>query len=335
MSLSHAPSASPPCVAQRRFLRSDDLDEVRAWTALDSGRHSRVVHGRGPMGFEMTIVSGAAVHTGMSRVALAQTVRGSTPRTCLHVARIGRSRYVFGREPFEVGPGAAIVAPHGWEHSRYSEPNEVTGIALEEAQWQREVLARGPSADGAVYPKPCVLDLRAGAHAALRAAIDDLCDLAGDPAASLQRHAHGEAVLLDALADALSRASAWSQMSGIAARRLADLEGWIDAHLDKPITLGRLCKVAGVGARSLQQGFMARRGLSPMRFVTERRLHAVHERLAGNSRENVSSVAWSFGFGHLGRFATLYRETYGETPSQTLRRCSGASAARPEAMRPA
>jgi transcriptional regulator GlxA family with amidase domain len=76
-----------------------------------------------------------------------------------------------------------------------------------------------------------------------------------------------------------------------------------------------------VGERSLQQAFLARRGMSPMRFVVERRLHRAHARLSGSGRrDSVSAVALECGFGHLGRFGTLYREVYGEPPSQTLRR---------------
>jgi transcriptional regulator GlxA family with amidase domain len=35
--------------------------------------------------------------------------------------------------------------------------------------------------------------------------------------------------------------------------------------------------------------------------------------------DDVTSIAWSVGFTHLGRFALAYRQAYGESPSQTLR----------------
>ncbi|MBM4480658.1 helix-turn-helix domain-containing protein [Rhodococcus hoagii] len=35
----------------------------------------------------------------------------------------------------------------------------------------------------------------------------------------------------------------------------------------------------------------------------------------------VTDVAASWGFYNLGRFSSLYREVYGESPSETLRRC--------------
>jgi AraC family transcriptional regulator, ethanolamine operon transcriptional activator len=38
----------------------------------------------------------------------------------------------------------------------------------------------------------------------------------------------------------------------------------------------------------------------------------------------VMSVAHRWGFKHLGRFSATYRRTYGELPSDTLRRARGA-----------
>ncbi len=37
---------------------------------------------------------------------------------------------------------------------------------------------------------------------------------------------------------------------------------------------------------------------------------------------DVTRVAMSLGFGHTGRFALLYRQAFGETPSQSLRRAT-------------
>jgi transcriptional regulator GlxA family with amidase domain len=104
-------------------------------------------------------------------------------------------------------------------------------------------------------------------------------------------------------------------------QRVRDLEGWIEAHLGDPITLGGLCRVAGVGARCLQRTFEYRRGVSPMRFVAERRLAATHRALLhALPGASVTRIALANGFDHVGRFAQLYREVLGELPSQTLAR---------------
>jgi AraC-like DNA-binding protein len=36
--------------------------------------------------------------------------------------------------------------------------------------------------------------------------------------------------------------------------------------------------------------------------------------------ENVTVLAMGFGFTHMGRFAVEYRQRFGESPSETLRR---------------
>jgi transcriptional regulator GlxA family with amidase domain len=132
-----------------------------------------------------------------------------------------------------------------------------------------------------------------------------------------------QARLLGTLADVLCdpREGAIVRGREIAASRMADLEAWIEANLETSISIGRLCKVAGVGERALQKSFESRRGMSPMRFVTERRLAEARRLLTQvGGRDDVTSIALGMGFNHTGRFAALYRQAFGESPSQSLRR---------------
>ena len=99
------------------------------------------------------------------------------------------------------------------------------------------------------------------------------------------------------------------------------VEEWIDAHLADPITLGSLCAVAGIGDRYLESAFRAHRGETPLQFVTTRRLARVRRGLLESRPGNsVAQFAHEAGFVHLGRFSALYRSSYGESPSATLRR---------------
>jgi transcriptional regulator GlxA family with amidase domain len=58
-----------------------------------------------------------------------------------------------------------------------------------------------------------------------------------------------------------------------------------------------------------------------MMYLRRLRLHHVHAELAANSPNSltVTTVAGRWGFVHLGRFASQYRQLFGETPSETLR----------------
>ena len=53
---------------------------------------------------------------------------------------------------------------------------------------------------------------------------------------------------------------------------MVELEGYIEAHLDEPLTLKELATRAGVSGRAIQLAFQRYRGLSPSKFVRERRL---------------------------------------------------------------
>jgi AraC-like DNA-binding protein len=112
-----------------------------------------------------------------------------------------------------------------------------------------------------------------------------------------------------------------SSTPALAIQRIRMVEEWIDAHLADPITLGRLCAVAGVGDRYLESAFRAHRGQTPLRFVVARRLAWVRRSLLESKPgESVTQLAHDAGFVHLGRFAARYRSSYNESPSATLRR---------------
>jgi len=92
------------------------------------------------------------------------------------------------------------------------------------------------------------------------------------------------------------------------------------------LTPGVLCEVGRVGERTLQYAVRERYGLTPAAFLKMRRLAEVRRRLLQpySSDAKVGDVAASLGFWHVGQFAADYRRAYGETPSQTLGRSSGA-----------
>jgi AraC-like DNA-binding protein len=92
-------------------------------------------------------------------------------------------------------------------------------------------------------------------------------------------------------------------------------------HPEKPWSTADLARATGVGARALQRSF-ERSGLpSPMLYLRRLRLRRVHAELAASSPDSVTvtMVAGRWGFVHLGRFASQYRQLFGESPSETLR----------------
>ncbi|WP_159444814.1 helix-turn-helix domain-containing protein [Rhizobium hainanense] len=96
---------------------------------------------------------------------------------------------------------------------------------------------------------------------------------------------------------------------------------YMRAHLSEPLTLEDIAFASGTGARALQMGFRQFKSSSPMSYLRNLRLEAVHQELSSNpSASSVSDVAIRWGFVQLGRFSGEYRVRYGELPSDTLRK---------------
>jgi len=110
-------------------------------------------------------------------------------------------------------------------------------------------------------------------------------------------------------------------MSSACPKAVRQAEEYLEENLAETICIEDLARVAGVSERSLFDSFNRFRDMTPMRYVKFRRLHKVREQLE-NSNENtsVSSVAFDWGFNHLGRFAKDYANSFGEKPSDTLNR---------------
>jgi AraC-like DNA-binding protein len=99
-------------------------------------------------------------------------------------------------------------------------------------------------------------------------------------------------------------------------KRALDL---IESNPQSNFSLSDLARHAGVGARRLQLAFQETLHTSPTNYMRKVKLeHARAELLAG--QDTVMAVAYRWGFGHPGRFATMYREAFGESPSETRRR---------------
>ncbi len=95
---------------------------------------------------------------------------------------------------------------------------------------------------------------------------------------------------------------------------------YIHAHLDEKIPIDKLVEAAGVSERCLYDGFQRFQNTSPMRYIQNARLEAVHDVLRSGRDVSVTETATAYGFGQLGRFASLYRQAYRELPSETLAR---------------
>jgi transcriptional regulator GlxA family with amidase domain len=94
----------------------------------------------------------------------------------------------------------------------------------------------------------------------------------------------------------------------------------MEADPKAPLTVAFLAAQAHVSVRALQAGFLQHTGLTPMTYLRNTRLRRAHEAFltADPGVDQVQTIATMWGFNHLGRFAALYKQKYGRTPSSTL-----------------
>lgn len=309
---------APPWV---KPFRSDDLDEVRAFIGQRDGPTSRVARRGVPLGYSVFALKGRRTNLVGSESAVAQTVRGNVQGSVVLLSVPTGSVYRTGQRLLEPTVAASVVVvPPLWEYTRASPAGQLFAMEIQQKALLDEWEARRALSRAGRAQRLTVLDLPPAARSRLVAAGADVLH-ATCPGSTGQRLDLAEARFIEQLAGLFLREPIRQRPGHMTLARAADLEGWIDANLDAPITLGRLCQVAGVGERCLQKTFEHRRGMSPMRFVLERRLMAVHQHL--NQRTSaegltIASAALALGFTHLGRFAQVYRQVIGELPSQTL-----------------
>lgn len=105
--------------------------------------------------------------------------------------------------------------------------------------------------------------------------------------------------------------------------RLKPVVDFIEMNADEPLTPTELARAGSMSVRTLHASFQKLFGLSPMAYVRKVRLEHVNEELRRHSGDpvvRITDIASKWGFFHLGRFAQQYKERFGESPSETLRR---------------
>lgn len=109
----------------------------------------------------------------------------------------------------------------------------------------------------------------------------------------------------------------------IAPRHVRRAIEFMQANIDKPVTMPMVAEAAGVSTRSLEIGFRAFKEITPAAYLLMLRLRAAREDLLDpESNKAIKAICLKWGFFHLGRFSTVYRARYGETPSETRQRVS-------------
>ena len=89
--------------------------------------------------------------------------------------------------------------------------------------------------------------------------------------------------------------------------------------------LPEVCEAIGVTECTFLNCCQRNFCMSPIRYLSLRRLHQAHEalRTADPANATVTEVATRYGFWEPGRFSRAYRQLFQESPSETLPRATG------------
>lgn len=101
-----------------------------------------------------------------------------------------------------------------------------------------------------------------------------------------------------------------------------------DAHRG-PVQIAQMCTLLRVSPGTLENAFRSVAGVPPHAFFLRRRLNQARSVLLRTDpgQSSVTAIAGDLGFSELGRFAVRYRQMFGESPSETLRRTTATTAA--------
>lgn len=93
---------------------------------------------------------------------------------------------------------------------------------------------------------------------------------------------------------------------------------FVAANASRTLYSADVARQLGVSVRTLHNAVVAIRGMSMHRYMRLRRLWNVRQQLVrADAAQSIKAVALANGFWHMGEFASLYRELFGETPQQT------------------
>ena len=104
-------------------------------------------------------------------------------------------------------------------------------------------------------------------------------------------------------------------------QRFSRLLAYVEAHICDDLNVEVLAQEGNISVRTVYKLFAKYFNVTPRLFIKQSKLKSLREEMKRNPKiRNVTEVAFEYGFTHLGRFSSDYRQMFGELPSETLRR---------------
>lgn len=238
-------------------------------------------------------------HIGRLRGAPDWTIEPhSHPHHELVLILTGEMETVMAGETRRTGPGMVKFHPRGVLHTeRCTDPQGVTLVCM---SWDTPA-----EIDHSRWPL-AVAD-RTGR---LRMLLEWMVELSPPLDAASQAAREG---LLQAVAHAYASAVR-SPMDEL----VLQVRTWVRAHLEEPIYLDDLARVAGISRYHFNRSFRQAAGMPPMRFVREMRVDAARSMLL-NSRLPLKAIAPAVGFRDEFQLSRVFRQITGQSPAAVRR----------------
>lgn len=102
---------------------------------------------------------------------------------------------------------------------------------------------------------------------------------------------------------------------------LKDAVSFIHRHAAADVSINDVAGAVHLTPRAVQYLFRRQLGTTPTEYIRRVRLSRARQELIAGApaTTTVTEIAQRWGFAHTGRFAVLYRQTYGQSPHTTLR----------------
>ncbi len=103
--------------------------------------------------------------------------------------------------------------------------------------------------------------------------------------------------------------------------KIEKIRRWVISSPREEYKPSDLAAYINVSERSLYHLFKKKYGLSPRVYICHIKLECIYrELMCLDNAKNITQVALEYGFNNLGRFSRVYREYFGESPSETCKR---------------
>ena len=317
-----------PYTPERLLFASTDIDEVRSMVGRVMKPHRLVLAGAGDR------LDARMHYTPLGDISLSRLRYGGTVEIepgplesffLVQMPLVGSAIVDSGGQHVDSGPEiASVLSPDDETKMRWLAGNEQLMLRLSRSLVERTLVGHF----GHPLEQPLQFDLgfRWRECAQWRCLLSYLIDcstqgldLAQHKLVLAQIEQLAASVLLVSHRHNHSEAAP-ARRGTILPRHVRRAQDYLEAHAHEPVCADKLAQVVGVSVRSLYTGFKDFLGVSPMHYLRDLRMERARTELMSGEASNVAGVALRWGFAHMGRFSNDYKQRYGESPSQTLRR---------------